>query len=137
MGSRKAVQRTTWLIIYLSIYIYINWLFCFSRESNFPRLGQMIIDYENPFKKLSEEFTPHAQRVGIALNSLNILFKRRNIGGEQVIYLLEATTFSAIESKGKSREKTFFSIFFSNFQFRNYYFHYPDQLTHICFTICP
>lgn len=56
----------------------------FFRESNFPRLGQMIIDYENPFKKLSEEFTPHAQRVGIALNSLNLLFKRRNIGGEQV-----------------------------------------------------
>uniref|UniRef100_A0A7M5XEU7 Nck-associated protein 1-like n=1 Tax=Clytia hemisphaerica TaxID=252671 RepID=A0A7M5XEU7_9CNID len=53
-------------------------------ESNFPRLGQLIIDYEVPFKKLSEEFTPHAQRVGIALSSLNLLYKRRHLGGEQM-----------------------------------------------------
>lgn len=53
-------------------------------EHNFPRLGQMIIDFEHPFRKLSEEFTPHAQRIGIALNSLNMLYKRRNLGGEQM-----------------------------------------------------
>ena len=40
------------------------------------------------FKKLSEEFTPHAQRVGIALNSLNLLYKRRHLGGEQVSFHL-------------------------------------------------
>ena len=27
----------------------------------FPRLGQMIVDYETPVKKLSEEFIPHAK----------------------------------------------------------------------------
>ena len=32
-----------------------------SSESGFPRLGQMILDYENPLKKLMEEFTTHAQ----------------------------------------------------------------------------
>lgn len=53
-------------------------------EHNYPRLGQMIIDYENPFRKLCEEFTPHAQRIGIALSSLNVLYRRRNLGGEQM-----------------------------------------------------
>lgn len=32
-------------------------------EQSFPRLGQMIIDYENPLKKLSEDFSP-INRVG-------------------------------------------------------------------------
>lgn len=64
-----------------------------SREHNFPRLGQMIIDFEHPFRKLSEEFTPHAQRIGIALNSLNMLYKRRNLGGEQVNALLFVVLF--------------------------------------------
>lgn len=27
-------------------------------ESTFPRLGQMILDYENPLKKLSEDLGP-------------------------------------------------------------------------------
>lgn len=53
-------------------------------ESNFPRLGQMIIDYENPWKKFAEEFTPHAQRIGIALSSLIALYRRRNQGGDQM-----------------------------------------------------
>lgn len=29
-----------------------------STESAFPRLGQMIMDYENPIKKLSEDLGP-------------------------------------------------------------------------------
>ena len=45
----------------------------------------MIIDYENPWKKFAEEFTPHAQRIGIALSSLIALYKRRNLGGDQVL----------------------------------------------------
>jgi NCK-associated protein 1 len=27
-------------------------------ENSYPRMGQMIIDYENPLKKLSEDFSP-------------------------------------------------------------------------------
>ncbi|XP_065072072.1 nck-associated protein 1 homolog [Rhopilema esculentum] len=53
-------------------------------ESGFPRLGQMILDYEVPFKKLMEEFTPHAQRVGIALQSVHELYRRRNLPGDQM-----------------------------------------------------
>jgi NCK-associated protein 1 len=30
-------------------------------DASFPRLGQMIIDYENPMKKLIEDFTPHSK----------------------------------------------------------------------------
>eukprot|EP00794_Sanderia_malayensis_P017054 gene17054-18772_t len=53
-------------------------------ESGFPRLGQMILDYEVPLKKLIEEFTPHAQRVGIALQSVHKIFQRRNSNGEKM-----------------------------------------------------
>ena len=31
------------------------------REDSFPRLGTMIVDYDHPTKKLSEEFVPHAK----------------------------------------------------------------------------
>ena len=27
----------------------------------YPRLGQMIVDYENPLKKMMEEFVPHSK----------------------------------------------------------------------------
>lgn len=75
VDDRKAV---------LSLFNHAHEMQKGSGEKSFPRLGQMILDYENPFKKLSEEFTPHAQRVGIALTSLNSLYKRRNLGGEQM-----------------------------------------------------
>lgn len=34
---------------------------CYYSDEYFPRLGQLIVDYENPLKKLSEEFTTHQQ----------------------------------------------------------------------------
>ena len=43
----------------ISVANVIYW-FDFSEES-FPRLGQMIIDYEPPIKKLTEEFIPHSK----------------------------------------------------------------------------
>ncbi|XP_065648480.1 nck-associated protein 1 homolog isoform X3 [Hydra vulgaris] len=63
-------------------------------EPNFPRLGQMILDYENPFRKFVEEFTPHAQRIGIGLNTVCLLYKRRNMSGEVMrqTQLLSLTT---------------------------------------------
>ena len=30
-------------------------------DSSFPRLGQMIIDYENPLKKITDDFVPHSR----------------------------------------------------------------------------
>lgn len=35
---------------------------CFS-DREYPRLGQMIVDYENPLKKMMEEFVPHGKVV--------------------------------------------------------------------------
>lgn len=52
-------------------------------DEYFPRLGQLIIDYENPLKKLSEEFTTHQQRVSQALHSVHQIYARRNHTGEQ------------------------------------------------------
>ncbi|XP_069509310.1 nck-associated protein 1-like [Ambystoma mexicanum] len=52
-------------------------------ESSFPRLGQMILEYDNPLKKLSEEFGPHTKSVTNAVLSLYFLFCRRNQSAEQ------------------------------------------------------
>ncbi|XP_075447839.1 nck-associated protein 1-like isoform X1 [Ascaphus truei] len=46
-------------------------------DSTFARLGQMLLEYENPVKKLSEEFGPHTKAVTDALMSLHFLFCRR------------------------------------------------------------
>ncbi|RWS03999.1 membrane-associated protein Hem-like protein [Dinothrombium tinctorium] len=52
-------------------------------DNSFPRLGQMIIDYENPLKKLSEEFIPHAKLLFQALMSLHQIFSMRNLPAEE------------------------------------------------------
>lgn len=66
-------------------------VFCL-RDSSFPRLGQMIMDYENPLKKLHEEFVPHAKLVSAAVTSLVTLYHRRNLTAEQWRYLLNLMT---------------------------------------------
>ena len=45
----------------------------------FPRLGQLIIDYESPLKKLSEDFVPHAKLLYSAIISLHKIFCMRNL----------------------------------------------------------
>lgn len=35
--------------------------FFFHSDREYPRLGQMIVDYENPLKKMMEEFVPHGK----------------------------------------------------------------------------
>ncbi|GAB0095100.1 hypothetical protein DMENIID0001_104370 [Sergentomyia squamirostris] len=42
-----------------------------SSDASFPRLGQMIIEYDVPIKKLSEEFIPHQRLLSAALISLD------------------------------------------------------------------
>lgn len=37
----------------------LSLLLCSDRE--YPRLGQMIVDYENALKKMMEEFVPHGK----------------------------------------------------------------------------
>lgn len=41
-----------------------------SSDKSFPRLGQMIIDYDVPVKKLADEFIPHQRLLSAALISL-------------------------------------------------------------------
>ena len=43
-----------------------------SGDPAFPRLGQMIVDYDPPLKKMCEEFVPHAKLVVQALLSLQV-----------------------------------------------------------------
>uniref|UniRef100_A0A6G1S5S9 Membrane-associated protein Hem n=1 Tax=Aceria tosichella TaxID=561515 RepID=A0A6G1S5S9_9ACAR len=49
----------------------------------FPRLGQMIIDYEQPMKKLFEEFIPHSKLLSQALLSLHQIFPMRTITAQE------------------------------------------------------
>ncbi|CAF0956575.1 unnamed protein product, partial [Didymodactylos carnosus] len=46
-------------------------------DSSFPRLGQLIIDYEQPLKKLHDEFVPHSRSIGEAVQSLTPVYERR------------------------------------------------------------
>ena len=45
-------------------------------DPSFPRLGQMVIDYDPPLKKLSEEFVPHTRTLTHALLSLSAVYPR-------------------------------------------------------------
>lgn len=51
-------------------------------DSSFPRLGQLIVDYDPPMKKLSEEFIPHAKLLYQAIISLQQVFPRRNVSAD-------------------------------------------------------
>lgn len=52
-------------------------------DPSFHRLGQMIMEYESPLKKLHEEFMPHQKVVSAAVGSLLGLYVRRNMKAEQ------------------------------------------------------
>ncbi|KAM8977568.1 nck-associated protein 1-like [Pelodytes ibericus] len=52
-------------------------------DPSYARLGQMILEYDNPLKKLSEEFGPHTKSVNDALMSLHFLFCRRTQAADQ------------------------------------------------------
>ncbi|KAJ7999415.1 hypothetical protein DPEC_G00194200 [Dallia pectoralis] len=54
-----------------------------SSDPAYPRLGQMLMEYEQPMKKLTEEFGPHTKAVTEALLSLQMLYPRRNLPAEQ------------------------------------------------------
>lgn len=52
-------------------------------DQSFPRLGQMIIDYDTPVRKLSEEFIPHSRLLTNALMSLSKIYPLRNLSAEK------------------------------------------------------
>ncbi|KAI1899989.1 hypothetical protein AGOR_G00067600 [Albula goreensis] len=49
----------------------------------YPRLGQMILEYDHPWKKLTEDFGPHTKSVTEAVLSLQLVYPRRNLPAEQ------------------------------------------------------
>lgn len=53
-----------------------------SSDQSFPRLGQMIIDYDAPLKKLAEEFIPHQRLLSGALISLAQIYPSKNASVE-------------------------------------------------------
>ncbi|XP_050023516.1 membrane-associated protein Hem isoform X1 [Dermacentor andersoni] len=48
-------------------------------DNSFPRLGQLIVEYDPPLKKLADEFVPHSKTLFQALLSLQQVFPRRNL----------------------------------------------------------
>lgn len=54
-----------------------------SSDPSYPRLGQMFVEYDHPWKKLTEEFGPHTRSVTTALLSLKMVYPRRNLPAEQ------------------------------------------------------
>ncbi|XP_063219756.1 membrane-associated protein Hem [Bacillus rossius redtenbacheri] len=52
-------------------------------DQSFPRLGQMIMDYDPPVKKMSEEFIPHSKLLCAALMSLYSIYFTRNLSAEK------------------------------------------------------
>lgn len=52
-------------------------------DLSFPRLGQMIMDYDPPLKKLSEEFVPHAKLLYSALISLWPIYHSHNLSADK------------------------------------------------------
>ncbi|KAK5608775.1 Nck-associated protein 1-like [Crenichthys baileyi] len=54
-----------------------------SSDPSYPRLGQMFVEYDHTWKKLTEEFSPHTRSVTTALLSLKMVYPRRNLPAEQ------------------------------------------------------
>ncbi|XP_075927847.1 nck-associated protein 1 isoform X3 [Petromyzon marinus] len=67
----------------IGLYNYAHEMTNGSSDKDFPRLGQLILDYENPMKKMMEEFGPHSKSVTEALFSLQTVYPRRNLSAEQ------------------------------------------------------
>ncbi|XP_076116135.1 nck-associated protein 1-like isoform X1 [Mytilus galloprovincialis] len=51
-------------------------------DTSFPRLGQMVQDYDHPMKKMSEEFVPHSRVLIPAIMSLHVIYPKRNLTAE-------------------------------------------------------
>ncbi|CAG0879245.1 unnamed protein product [Cyprideis torosa] len=52
-------------------------------DPSFPRLGQMIMEYEVPLKKLAEDFHTHSRLLLNALASLKETYKLRNMSADE------------------------------------------------------
>uniref|UniRef100_H2S820 Nck-associated protein 1 n=1 Tax=Takifugu rubripes TaxID=31033 RepID=H2S820_TAKRU len=67
----------------IGLYNYAHEMTHGASDREYPRLGQMIVDYENPMKKMMEEFVPHGKSLSDALISLQMVYPRRNLSADQ------------------------------------------------------
>uniref|UniRef100_A0AAY4EUR6 Nck-associated protein 1 n=1 Tax=Denticeps clupeoides TaxID=299321 RepID=A0AAY4EUR6_9TELE len=67
----------------IGLYNYAHEMTHGSSDREYPRLGQMIVDYENPLKRMMEEFVPHGKSLSDALISLQMVYPRRNLSADQ------------------------------------------------------
>ncbi|KAL4635490.1 nck-associated protein 1 isoform X3 [Arapaima gigas] len=67
----------------IGLYNYAHEMTHSSSDREYPRLGQMIVDYENPLKKMMDEFVPHSKSLSDALISLQTVYPRRNLSADQ------------------------------------------------------
>lgn len=51
-------------------------------DQSFPRLGQMIVEYDVPLRRLNEEFVPHSRLLKAALLSLWTIYPARNASAD-------------------------------------------------------
>uniref|UniRef100_A0AC35TYM5 Membrane-associated protein Hem n=1 Tax=Rhabditophanes sp. KR3021 TaxID=114890 RepID=A0AC35TYM5_9BILA len=51
-------------------------------EPSYPRMGQMIVDFDNPYKKLNEDFSPVTLLIKSSLISVSKIYGQRNIVAE-------------------------------------------------------
>uniref|UniRef100_A0A671VLK8 Nck-associated protein 1 n=1 Tax=Sparus aurata TaxID=8175 RepID=A0A671VLK8_SPAAU len=63
----------------IGLYNYAHEMTHGASDREYPRLGQMIVDYENPLKKMMEEFVPH----GKVRELLQMVYPRRNLSADQ------------------------------------------------------
>lgn len=52
-------------------------------DPSFPRLGVMVMEFDQPLKKLSEEFIPHSKLLFSAVMSLWPVYRNRNLPAEK------------------------------------------------------
>lgn len=71
--------------IQLKLLTTIDQYYNFSIDSDlsFPRLGQMIVDYEQPLRRLADEFIPHTKLLAGALRSLWPVYVQRNLTADK------------------------------------------------------
>ncbi|KAK6192637.1 hypothetical protein SNE40_004076 [Patella caerulea] len=53
-------------------------------DPSYPRLGQLVIDYDPPMKKMAEEFVPHSRFLKPAILSLHKIYPKRNLPASQM-----------------------------------------------------
>lgn len=78
-------------------------------EPSFPRLGQMLVDYDAPLKKLYEDFLPISKVLSDSLESLRAVFDRRYLPAEMLrkdsyLNLLQNPAKLALPSEHELRE---------------------------------